>query len=104
LIAAWHSRLKQVTITNGDRFSLLERIKDQPRMVIYCDPPYVEKSEACVHDIRRDDHAQLVNLARRFKPARIVISYDEHPELRRLYRGWTFVPIAATKQRVNQGR
>lgn len=34
----------------------------------------------------------------------MVISYYEHPELRRLYRGWTFVPIAATKQMVNQGR
>lgn len=103
-IPAWHERLRRVTITNGDGFALLERIKDQPRTVIYCDPPYVEKGGTYVHDFRREDHVRLAKLARRFKQARVVISYYDHPELRRLYRGWTFVPIAATKQMVNQGR
>lgn len=103
-IPAWHDRLRRVTITNGDGFELLARIKDQPRTTIYCDPPYLVKGGTYVHDFRRDDHARLAELARRFTQARVVISYYDHPELRRLYRGWTFVPIAARKQMVNQGR
>ena len=47
---------------------------------------------------------ELADEARRFKKARVVISYYDHPLVRKLYKGWTFVDCAMTKGLHNSGR
>lgn len=96
-IAAWRRRLEKVTVLRRDGFDVLAKISDEPDAVIYCDPPYLVKSDKYMHDFESADHDRLANLAARFKSARIVISYYEHPDLDRLYPGWTRVRVEMNK-------
>lgn len=116
-IPAWWQRLQNVTILNRNARELLAKIDDTKGTAIYLDPPYVEKGATYVHDFDgfmgtaelfggNDTpltHQELSKLASRFKHARVVVSYYDHPLVRRLYDGWTFVPCPVTKSLVNQG-
>lgn len=117
-IPAWWARLRNVTVLNRHARALLPRIEDKAGTAIYLDPPYIEKGATYVHDFddagefagmfagndqRPMSHGELAELCGRFKHARVVVSYYDHPSVRRLYRGWTFVDCAMTKSLVNQG-
>lgn len=102
-IPSWYERLRSATVLNRDGFDLLERIDDKPGTVIYLDPPYVEKGAKYVHDFKEDDHCELFFAADRFKRARVVVSYYDHPKVRKMYAGWTFVDCTRTKSLVSQG-
>lgn len=102
-IPAWHARLRGVTILNRDAFALLEKIDDQAGTVLYVDPPYVAKGASYVYDFAPDDHQRLATALARFRQARVVVSYYDHPVVRRLYDGWTFVECPVTKALANQG-
>lgn len=49
-IPAWRRRLADVTIIRRDAFELIERIADEERVAIYCDPPYLVKGARYLHD------------------------------------------------------
>lgn len=102
-IPAWRERLRNVTILSQDGIGLCERIEDSPRVVIYCDPPYIAKGAKYVHDFDAAAHERLARVLGRFKETRVVISYYDHPLLDSLYPGWTKRRIKATKAMVNQG-
>ena len=85
---AWHKRLRNVVIVQRDAFDLLDNIKDETGVSIYCDPPYFEKSSKYIHDLRGDDHLRLCESLQRFKEAKVVVSYYDHPDLTDLYKGW----------------
>ena len=102
-IPAWRRRMREVLILHQCGFGLLERIDDAEGTSIYLDPPYVEKGSAYLHDFQEDDHRRLAELARRFSRTRVVISYYDHPLLRDLYDGWTFVHAPRAKALVSQG-
>lgn len=87
-IPAWHKRLQNVMIVQKDAFWLLENIKDDKGTVIYCDPPYIVKSNKYVYDFEDDDHCRLAELLAQFKQARVIVSYYDHPRLEDLYNGW----------------
>lgn len=103
-IPFWRRRMREVCILSRDGFDLLERIDDQEGTAIYCDPPYVQKSAAYVHDFADADHARLAKSLRRFKRARVVVSYYEHPALAKLYRGWDKVLCPVAKGLGQQAR
>lgn len=120
-IPAWWDRLRNVTITNRNARNTIPRIDDHETTTVYLDPPYVEKGASYVHDFApasptakgakkkprtSDDlmtHAELAGLLRRFKRARVIVSYYDHQLVRELYAGWTFVECRITKSLVNQG-
>lgn len=105
-IPAWHERLRNVTILSRDGFELLGKIEDEPRTVIYLDPPYVVKGAKYVHDFVASDHARLRECVDRFRKAQVIVSYYDHPSVRELYQagdGWRFVECSTTKAMVNQG-
>lgn len=102
-IPAWHERLQSVTIMRANLFDVAERIEDSPRVVIYCDPPYVKKGALYLHDFEADDHAKLANRLSRFKHTRVIVSYYDHPLVRELYADWTWRHLDATKALVSQG-
>jgi DNA adenine methylase len=103
-IPAWRRRLKNVTILSEDGIALCERIADDPGTVIYADPPYLKKGSKYKHDFDWLAHRRLATALRRFKNARIVVSYYEHPDLADLYPGWTKRECTMTKSLVSQGR
>lgn len=103
-IPDWWERLRSVTILNDDALSLIERVEDARGVVVYCDPPYIEKGAKYVHDFDDfSDHAKLSNALHRFKLTRVIVSYYEHPQLDYLYPAWTKRRLKATKALVNQG-
>lgn len=103
-IPPWNCRLRNVTVLRRDIFEVLTRIEDRAGVVIYIDPPYVVKGAKYIHDFAPDDHARLAEALRRFKKTRVVVSYYDHPLVRELYAGWTFVECAVTKSLTHIGR
>ncbi len=101
-IPAWRRRMRNVTILNRDGFELLERIEDAPGTAIYVDPPYIERNAKYLHDFKAADHERLADLVKRFTKARVIVSYYAHPEIERLYPGWTQRRIEVTKS-MSQG-
>lgn len=103
-IPSWRRRLQNVTILRRDGLELLDRIDDAPGTAIYCDPPYLVKGSKYLHDFNSSDHARLATALARFRRARVVVSYYEHPELARLYPGWSQRTAVVTKSLVSEGR
>jgi len=103
-IPAWRRRLAAVTILHRDAFELLERIDDSQGTAIYIDPPYLKKGAKYIHDFEAADHLRLAEALKRFRKARIVVSYYDDEQLRELYPGWPPVKITITKSLGNQNR
>ena len=85
---AWHKRLRDVVIIQRDAFDILGNIKDDEDVVIYCDPPYIDVGTQYRYGFADEEHGQLAKLLNRFKKARVIVSYYDHPELAGLYSGW----------------
>ncbi len=102
-IPQWRRRMRQVTILSEDGIGLIERIEDHPRVAIYCDPPYLVKGAKYVYDFVAADHERLAAALRRFTAARVVVSYYDHPDLEKLYPGWTQRKIEVSKAMASQG-
>jgi DNA adenine methylase len=88
-IPDWHERLRGVQILSRDAFKLIDDLDDAAGTSLYIDAPYVTKGAKYVHDFKAADHERLAEQLQRFKAARIVVSYYEHPDLEPLYCGWT---------------
>lgn len=95
---AWHKRLQNVVIIRRDAFEVLNNIKDENGVAIYCDPPYFDKSDKYVHDFEDTEHQRLAGSLRRFKKAKVLVSYYDCPEVRRLYEGFEIINIGKSMQ------
>lgn len=105
-IPAWHERLRGVMIDRMDAFELLAKLDDTADWAIYCDPPYLVKSKPYTHDFAPADHRRLAELLRRFRHARVVVSYYDHPDLADLYPAdrWTIRRLPVTKNMANTAK
>jgi DNA adenine methylase len=111
-IPAWHSRLQGVVISRKDGIELLSKIEDSAGTVIYLDPPYFNEGGAYEHTFSsggggmfgQDDHGLLAEEASRFKKARVIVSYYDHPRIGQLYPGWTQRRIVAKKMLAAQNK
>jgi DNA adenine methylase len=101
-IAYWHRRLEAVTVLRRCGFEVLEKIIDEPGAAIYCDPPYIVKSDVYEHDFHNDDHDRLAETLNRFQHARVVVSYYAHPRLKSLYPNWLVLDRPRAKNLGNQ--
>ena len=124
-VPVWHDRLKGVVIVHRSLFGVLSKIEDESGTAIYVDPPYfrstrsqggrshyeydfLDSDDLCTpwSDERplfvdeADDHARLARELARFKRARVLVSYYDHPRLARLYprEGWTKRCLQAVKK------
>lgn len=109
----WHNRLRNVVILRRNAFDILDRFEDVKETAIYVDPPYHGNSRSgnqkngsggtYLHEFRHadsifgDDHKRLAEMLRKYRKARIVVSYYDCQEIRALYDGWTF--ISHTRQK-----
>lgn len=103
-IPAWHQRLLGVQILSRDCFDILPRIVDEADTALYIDPPYLVKGARYVHDFARSDHLRLAEALRRFRKARVVVSYYDHPDLAVLYPGWLKLCAGVAKNMVNSAK
>ncbi|MBI5724626.1 MAG: DNA adenine methylase [Planctomycetes bacterium] len=105
-IPAWHKRLRNVTILRRDVFDILPKIDDAPGIAIYCDPPYLVKGAKYLHDFDEGDHEKLSKAIGRFRHARVVVSYYDHPMLAELYPPdrWSRVCIEVSKAMAHGGQ
>jgi len=97
-VPAWHKRLQNVIILQRDAFELLDNIRDESSVVIYCDPPYFKKSDKYLHDFLPEQHGQLARSLRRFKEARVIVSYYDDEQLDGLYEGFNKIELAGGTQ------
>lgn len=100
----WHERLRPVQILSSCGLAVLEQIEDRAGTAVFVDPPYFSKSNKYEHDFAAEDHERLAAALNRLKLTRVVLSYYAHPELDRLYAGWTRIEATMTKGLVNAGR
>jgi DNA adenine methylase len=114
---AWHDRLRNVVVLTRDAFDVLAKIEDAPGVVVYVDSPYTPESRSgydgagaqsrYLHEFKHqrgtgglfveDDHSKLAHALRRFRSARVIVSYYDCPRVRDLYAGWTFVACTMSK-------
>ena len=100
-IRAWHDRLRDVVILRRDAFRVIDAIHDDAGTVVFCDPPYLTKSSAYVHDFAPADHARLATALARFTQARVIVSYYDDERLDELYPGWKRRRIEVSKGLTN---
>lgn len=95
---AWHKRLRNIVIIQKDAFEVLDKINDSGDTAIYCDPPYIEKSDKYIYDFEDQDHKRLADSLKRFEKAKVIISYYDHPKLTELYEGFEKIECAVSRQ------
>ena len=79
-----HKRLDGVTIENLDFADLIARY-DRPHTVFYCDPPYWQTG-GYRDGFTWADHQRLAEALRSIK-GKFLLSINDHPDVRKLYKG-----------------
>lgn len=93
-LSAVLNKFNDIRITCGDFEPLL--INAGEKTFIYLDPPYYEKGgQLYKHNLAPMDHARLAAAIRECL-AHWVLSYDDHPEIRRLYSWAKFQDLHIT--------
>lgn len=93
LIDAARDRLSGVTIENLDFEEVIDRY-DHPEALIYCDPPYIGTADyTCKFTM--DDHRRLRDRLCRIQ-GKAVVSLNDCPQVRDLYRGWNIEELSVT--------
>ena len=90
-IAAIHERLDTVMIENRDFEKLINQY-DYENAFFYCDPPY---STGCGYEVistKDFDHERLRDVLGKIK-GRFLLSYDDSPKIRELYKGYNIIAI-----------
>jgi DNA adenine methylase len=85
-IGRWRSR---IVIYNLDGAVFLREVASKlpPRSLVYLDPPYYVKGQEMLYAnyYGPEDHAVIAGIVREL-PVPWVVSYDDHPDIRALYR------------------
>jgi len=82
---------ERITVSGIDGISFIDRF--DPQSVFYfIDPPYfVKGSLLYMNRLEADYHAKLASTLKNMADAAWVVTYDDCPEIRELYRGWANV-------------
>jgi len=97
-LTEWSEMMRRCTFLAMDFREFLDKCKDNEETGIYVDCPFFEGGEKYKHSFTDKDHEDLASWLRAFEKARVVCRFYEHPEVRRLYDGWTFKEFAGRKQ------
>jgi DNA adenine methylase len=88
---AIHNRLDKVLIEHRD-FEQFIRQYDHEDAFFYCDPPYSFGCGYAVTSTKDFDHERLRNCLSNIK-GRFLLSYDDSPKIRELYKGYDMVSV-----------
>ncbi len=84
-------RLSRVSIEHRD-FADLLRIYDRPGALFYLDPPYYGAEYLYEAEFSEAQHSLLNTLLKGLK-GRFILSYNDHPFIRELYKDFTILPV-----------
>lgn len=88
LVQEFAKRCENVVIENQD-FEALIRHYDRTNTFFYCDPPYYTSEYVYDCGFTWEDHLRLYRVLHNFK-GKFLLSYNDCPEIRELYRGYSF--------------
>jgi DNA adenine methylase len=85
----------RITVTNEDGVDLVSHYLRQKNTFVYLDPPYYEKAADLYLNIFEDkDHARLAKKLNAHPDATWLLTYDNEPEIRKLYTERTVVDFS----------
>lgn len=96
-----HLRLQGVMIEREPWEACIKRY-DRPSTVFYCDPPYWQ-TEGYGVDFGWENYERLASLGKSIQ-GRMIVSHTDHPEIRRLFKGWKFKAIDLNHTLAGGGR
>lgn len=85
-----HLRLANVIIEHGPWHEVLQRY-DRPATLHYLDPPYWE-TEGYGVDFPFSEYERMAETMRSVQ-GRVILSINDHPEIRRVFAGFTLIPL-----------
>lgn len=88
-----NKRLDRVIIENLSYEQVFEKY-DAPNNLFYCDPPYVT---GCTYSISKHFDHQLLRDALGKLKGKFVLSYDDCPEVLKLYEGYPLMHVSRVK-------
>lgn len=89
-LSAVHLRLSNVIVEHGQWHEVVERY-DRPTTLHYLDPPYWE-TEGYGVDFPWSEYERMAAWMRAAK-GKVVLSINDHPDIRRLFAGFDLVPL-----------
>lgn len=79
---------ERITVSGDDGIEFIESL-DPALTFFFIDPPYFEKGRTLyLNALTEDYHANLASRLRSLSDGSWVLTYDDCPEIRRLYKGW----------------
>jgi len=90
IIEQTHRRLARVQIESLPYQQILEKY-DRPTTLFYADPPYWER-KLYHHNFTEQDFLELERRLGQIR-GKVILSLDDHPEVRKLFRNWNMLPI-----------
>lgn len=77
---------------------LLPKVADKEGCGIYVDAPWFGAGRNYLHSFTEQDHRDLAELLHRFEETTVVIRYDDHPMVDKLYGDWAITPASSRCQ------
>ncbi|OGG52650.1 hypothetical protein A3C20_00150 [Candidatus Kaiserbacteria bacterium RIFCSPHIGHO2_02_FULL_55_25] len=95
----------RIEVRNEDGIELAESYLGQSNTFIYLDPPYFQKG-ACLYmnSYKKDDHAELAKTLNDHADANWILTYDDVPEIVKLYGDRKGIKRFSLSYRVNTVR
>jgi DNA adenine methylase len=85
----------RITVTNEDGVDVISRYLRKKNTFIYLDPPYYEKAaDLYLNIFEQKDHARLAKKLNAHPDATWLLTYDNQPEIRKLYTDRTVVDFS----------
>jgi len=77
----------KIVVTNMDALIYLDTVMRSEKVFVYLDPPYfVKGKELYLNHYRPEDHRTVAEYVQNWSAGKWIISYDDVPEIRALYR------------------
>ena len=96
-----HLRLANVIIEHGPWLEVLQRY-DRPATLHYLDPPYWE-TEGYGVEFPFSEYERMAQVMRAAQ-GRVVLSINDHPEIRRVFDGFAMIPLQLRYSIAREGR
>lgn len=79
---------KHIHLENLDALDLVKKIKKDKNTIFYFDPPYYLKGPSLyMNHYKHEDHEGVSNKIKKIKNAKWIVSYDNTPEIKKMYVG-----------------